>query len=289
MKRALRSSLLDLVAGLAAIGLVFPVVTRIHPSFSTIVIYVSLFYMIAGLIRGGDRSTPLLLKLVLLSLFGIVYIPLTGDWYSMSNIPYPVIAVLFSLLGLLIRARWPSIRPVTRVLSITLPMFTIVLLSILFFPRYFDFWATYVHGTAPEFELRTLDGGAVKSSELIGKLILLDYWDTHCGPCVRLMPDMEALYSKYRGNPHVEIIVVNAGWESMQRAREFVSKRGYNLPFAYDEKSLTSRSMNVRELPTTIIIDKHYQYRFKHVGYDPAEGENPVDACSRHIEMLLSE
>jgi len=48
----------------------------------------------------------------------------------------------------------------------------------------------------PDFELQTLNGKVITSNELKGKIILLDFWDTHCGPCIKLMPHMEKLYSK---------------------------------------------------------------------------------------------
>lgn len=53
-------------------------------------------------------------------------------------------------------------------------------------------WLLFANGSidnqAPDFELQTLTGKVITSHELKGKIILLDFWDTRCGPCIQLMP-----------------------------------------------------------------------------------------------------
>lgn len=291
MKNSIKTLLIDFLTGLIAIFLVFIVVRYIHPSNSSIVIYVAIIYIIAGLIRGKDKNIHLLLKLFIISLFGIIYIPLTGDKYSMMNIPYPVIAILFTLTGLIISKNWSSITQLRRGLFICLPIVTIILLSLFFFPKYFNNWKSHASGPASVFEMQTLDGEIINSSELKGKVILLDFWDTRCGPCIRLMPDMEKLYIKHKDNPNVAIYVVNAGWQSFEDAKTFASGHDFNLPYSYMDIEI-SKSMGVRELPTTIIIDKQFNYRLKHVGYDgydPDKDKEPMKHFSNLIEQLLSE
>jgi len=143
----------------------------------------------------------------------------------------------------------------------------------------------------PDFELQTLNGKIITSEELRGKIVLLDFWDTHCGPCIKLMPHMEELYLKYKDNPSVVILIVNAGWQSIDEAKSFVSKHNYDLPFAYMTKQ-ESKKLKVREIPKTIIIDKHFNYRLQYVGYDgydPDEDLEPVTKYEKLIETLLAE
>ncbi len=143
----------------------------------------------------------------------------------------------------------------------------------------------------PDFELQTLNGKIITSEEMKGKIVLLDFWDTHCGPCIKLMPHMEKLYSKYKDNPGVVILIVNAGWQSIDEAKSYVSKHNYDLPFGYMTKQ-ESRKLKVREIPKTIIIDKHFNYRLQHVGYDgydPDKDPGPVIEFEKLIEILLAE
>lgn len=145
--------------------------------------------------------------------------------------------------------------------------------------------------TVPDFELQTLNGKVITSQELRGKIVLLDFWDSRCGPCIQLMPHIEKLYAKYRDNPNVVILVVNAGWQSIDDAKSFVSKRSYDLPFAYMTKE-ESRKLKVREIPKTIIIDKQFKYQLQFVGYDgynPDKDPEPVMKYEKLIEKLLTE
>ncbi len=51
------------------------------------------------------------------------------------------------------------------------------------------------------------------------------------------MPQMEQFYARYKDDPRVAIFVVNAGWEPLENALQFVDQRNYRLPFAYDDHS----------------------------------------------------
>jgi len=87
------------------------------------------------------------------------------------------------------------------------------------------------------------------------------------------------------------ILVVNAGWQSIDDAKSFVSKHNNNLPFAYMTKN-ESKKLKVSELPKTIIIDKRFKYRFQYVGYDsydPDKDVEPVKKYEKLIEELLLE
>ena len=102
---------------------------------------------------------------------------------------------------------------------------------------------------------------------------------------------MEKLYSKYKSNPDVAFFIVNAGWQSIDEAKDFVLKNDYDLPFAYMMKQ-ESRKLKVREIPKTIVIDKQFNFRLQYVGYDgydPDVDLGPVNELGKLIEILLSE
>ena len=86
-----------------------------------------------------------------------------------------------------------------------------------------------IRGPAPDFELYSFNGETISSSVLKGKVIVLEFWDTRCGPCRRLMLEMEKLYLKYKDNPEVAILEVNAGWETKENAQKFISNQDYEL------------------------------------------------------------
>jgi thiol-disulfide isomerase/thioredoxin len=148
--------------------------------------------------------------------------------------------------------------------------------------------------SSPDFEFITLAGEYISSSNLRGKIIVLDFWSTDCTPCRKSMPQMEELYKKYRNNPHVAIYLVNSGWETIEKARKFAhDKRSsflffswgtkYDLPFAYDQGSKTLKVFGIDSNPSTIIIDSKFNIRLKHSGYI----KDVKDFLTQHIDQYL--
>ncbi|MFC2138240.1 TlpA family protein disulfide reductase, partial [Bacteroidota bacterium] len=146
-----------------------------------------------------------------------------------------------------------------------LPLILFVFISLIFLPKYLNYVSTHYNKPAPEFEILTFDGQIIQSSELKGKMILIDFWSSNCIPCIALMPKMEKLYAYYKNNSNVAIFRLNPGWESIDKAKAFIEKRNYDLPFVYDQESKTSKKFDVYSNPSTIIIDKNYNLRIKHL------------------------
>jgi thiol-disulfide isomerase/thioredoxin len=105
---------------------------------------------------------------------------------------------------------------------------------------------------AAPFELTTLDGKVVKSSELAGKVVLVNFWATWCGPCKEEMPSLARLQKQLDPTQFVLLTVTT----DLQRQgiAHFLSQLGVSLPVLFDEDQDVSRSFMVRGLPTTIVI-----------------------------------
>lgn len=148
---------------------------------------------------------------------------------------------------------------------------------------------------APSFNLITLEGDTISSNELKGKIIILDFWSSTCIPCIKSMSKMEKLYKKYKNNKSIAIYVVNNGWETLEKAKEFANKKRskflffssgkkYDLPFAYDSGCKTFKSFNLKANPSTVIIDQNYHIHLLHTGYI----EDINHFLTNHIEQLLA-
>jgi Thiol-disulfide isomerase and thioredoxins len=149
---------------------------------------------------------------------------------------------------------------------------------------------------SPEFKFVTLTGQQVVSSDLKGKIIVLDFWDTRCGPCRKSMPQIEKFYQQYKNDQRVMVYLVNAGWEKIEKAKGFAdTKRSgflffswgarYDLPFAYDNGSSAMEKFNFESTPSTIIIDARFRVRVKHSGFI----EEFDDFLTKHVEQYLAE
>ncbi len=105
---------------------------------------------------------------------------------------------------------------------------------------------------AAPFELTALDGKTVKSSELAGKVVLVNFWATWCGPCKEEMPSLARLQQEL-DPAHFAILTVTTDLQR-QGITHFLSQLRVSLPVLFDEDQEVSRSFMVRGLPTTIVI-----------------------------------
>ncbi len=114
---------------------------------------------------------------------------------------------------------------------------------------------------AIDFELLNLKGKKVKLSDYKGKLIILDFWATWCGPCRSSFPNMQKLVTKYK-NDDVEFFFINT-WEReedplvLENVSKFIKENNYtfNVLFDFDDEIITK--YKVQGIPTKIVIDKN--------------------------------
>ena len=112
-------------------------------------------------------------------------------------------------------------------------------------------------GKAPNFSWRDADGKTVDFASVSGKVNLINFWATWCGPCKHELPDLIALNKEYEGRG-VKIIGVSAdlGSDVLGDVKSFVQEQGipYQIVIANDE--MKEAFGNVNMLPTSFITDK---------------------------------
>lgn len=91
-------------------------------------------------------------------------------------------------------------------------------------------------------------------TELRGKVVVLDFWATWCGPCRAEAPIMNALYQRHKSEG-VVVVGVNTDDEDGNAAR-YAKERGLTFPIAYDADRSAARAYNVTSLPTLVVISK---------------------------------
>lgn len=114
-------------------------------------------------------------------------------------------------------------------------------------------WPALSEGdSAPDFTANLADGNTFTLSEQQGKVVLLNFWATWCGPCVREMPAFEKLHTEY-GDDAV-ILAVNC-LEDTDTVDAFITENGYSFPIAYDTDGSVNMRYPTQGIPYTLIID----------------------------------
>lgn len=121
---------------------------------------------------------------------------------------------------------------------------------------------------SPAWELKGVDGKTVKSSDLTGKVVVLDFWATWCGPCRMEIPGFIELQKKYADKGLV-VIGVSLDQDGASAVKPFVEKMGINYSIVLGDETIVSAFGGIEGIPTTFIIDRAGNIVRKHVGYAP--------------------
>jgi thiol-disulfide isomerase/thioredoxin len=135
---------------------------------------------------------------------------------------------------------------------------------------------------AAPFELTALDGKVVKLSELTGKVVLVNFWATWCGPCKEEMPSLARLQMQL--DPGQFALMTVTTDLQRQGIAQFLSQLGIQVPVLFDEDQEVSRSFMVRGLPTTIVIAQDGTLVGRAVGPRAWDSHEAVAAMRRIIE-----
>ncbi|MES4785782.1 MAG: TlpA family protein disulfide reductase, partial [Nitrospiraceae bacterium] len=124
---------------------------------------------------------------------------------------------------------------------------------------------------APSFSLPGLEGQMMDSSALRGKVVLVNFWATWCGPCKEEMPALERLQQVLPKDAFAVIAITTD--QQREALRGFAELLGLSFPLLLDESKDVSAAFGVRALPTTVIIDREGHVVGKALG--PRQWDSP--------------
>jgi thiol-disulfide isomerase/thioredoxin len=141
--------------------------------------------------------------------------------------------------------------------------------------------------TAPSFALLDLDGKNINIADLKGKVVVVDFWATWCGPCKASFPGMQKMVNKYKERPDVRFVFIDT-WERAdnkeKNASEFVTSNKYTFHVLMDNDNKVVDQFKVEGIPTKFVIDKNGLIRFKAVGFDGSD-DKLISELTAMIDM----
>ena len=135
----------------------------------------------------------------------------------------------------------------------------------------------------PAIDLEWLHGGRIGADELEGRIVVINFWGVWCAPCVAEAPQIQQLHEKYRDDPGVVFLTINAFDPDLDKVRAWMSENKYDWPVLVDDNFATP--YGVRAYPTTWFAGADGQIVFEYTGVSGAVFEEFV----WRVEMLQAE
>ena len=117
---------------------------------------------------------------------------------------------------------------------------------------------------APNFKLKRTNGEELRLSDYRGKVVLLDFWATWCGPCKRGIPDLIDIQKKYSGK--VQVIGISVDADTKPDVIPFIKEFGINYPIVYASTEVIKSYGDIYLIPTVFILDQSGHIVYKHEG-----------------------
>ncbi|WP_420462597.1 redoxin domain-containing protein [Candidatus Palauibacter sp.] len=138
---------------------------------------------------------------------------------------------------------------------------------------------------APEFALADQTGVEWRLSDLEGKIVVLKFWATWCGPCIEEFPHFVELLKTYEGDDKVVFLTVATAGSPREQVAEQIEEGGFTFPVLFDEQGL-ALDYEILGYPTTLYLDQEGIIQFKREGFEESGYEAGV---ARRIDALRAD
>lgn len=154
------------------------------------------------------------------------------------------------------------------------------------------FMKEMINSPAPKFSLVNLKGETISLEKLKGKVVIVDYWATWCGPCMASFPGMQKAVDKYKADPTVVFLFINT-WQTEENrekvVKDWLATTSYTFNILLDTKNKDDQSKfdvieqyKVDGIPTKFIVDGSGNIRFKKVGFS-----GTADGMVKELDMMI--
>ncbi|WP_447642333.1 MULTISPECIES: redoxin domain-containing protein [Chitinophagaceae] len=158
-----------------------------------------------------------------------------------------------------------------------------------------------INKPSPAFSLKDMNGNTVSLSDYKGKVVVLDFWATWCGPCKMSFPGMQLAINKYKDNPNVVFLFIDT-WENTEAkerqdaVNKVMASKNYTFHVLLDSKinekdyevAKAYTPFGITGIPVKFFIGKDGNVKFMLTGY-PGSDDKVLDEVTNPVDYLLAE
>jgi peroxiredoxin len=137
-------------------------------------------------------------------------------------------------------------------------------------------WGVGLGQVAPDFTLPGLTGENLRLEEYRGKVVLINFWASWCGPCRQEMPILDRIHKRYEPAGFT-VLGVNVEGEQEKKAIRIANELNVSFPLLFDTGQQVSEDYDLKAMPYTVLVDRDGQVRFIHHGYKPGDENKYID------------
>ena len=124
-------------------------------------------------------------------------------------------------------------------------------------------------GPAPDITLKSTTGQNIRLADYKGKVVMVNFWASWCGPCRQEMPLLEKMHNDYKDAGFV-LLGVNVDAEAADRDK-FLAETPVTFPVLDDSENTATEVFGVEAMPSSYFVDKNGNLAHLHKGYKPGE------------------
>ena len=124
-------------------------------------------------------------------------------------------------------------------------------------------------GPAPDITLKSTTGQNIRLADYKGKVVMVNFWASWCGPCRQEMPLLEKMHKDYKDAGFV-LLGVNVDAEAADRDK-FLAETPVTFPVLDDSENTATEVFGVEAMPSSYFVDKNGNLAHLHKGYKPGE------------------
>ncbi len=144
---------------------------------------------------------------------------------------------------------------------------------------------TRIGDQAPGFSCKTIDGKTIDISKLQGKIVMINFFATWCGPCNLELPVLQKnIWNKYKDNSNFVLIIIGRE-HSEKEVMDFAAKKKFTMPFAPDPERGIFKLYATQNIPRNVIIGKDGKIIYQSSGYSEKEFKELEDFLASKMKL----